>query len=861
MPGKRVNDFLEAIRYPAAEFGPHPFWFWNDDLDEAELLRQLRAFHEADVGGVVIHPRIGLSRRIGYLTDAYFRLVRRVVDECAALGMKVVLYDEGSYPSGSACGRVVEENPEYAARSLALVHKEIDGPFRGYWRPHLGRSLVDRLVCVAVGRRVMTPDGAWRVDADTLALLEPEDRGLVRLDLPPGPWVAMACIDTPSGGTIRGVYPEQESGSASGPPAGDLMNPEAVAAFVRLTHDAYYEHLRDHFGKTVVAFFTDEPNPLGRAAKRNVRPYTRGFAEWLDRFLAQTFPEFHAHLKPDVRAWLPALWLDFGPQTAVFRQAYEEAVHRRVVDVFYKALSAWCEQHGVALTGHPNASNDMATLATFGWPGQDMVWRWVTPGDGSALEGAHSVAPKAATSSARAHGKRRIVSELLGAYGWQLSLDEVKWLLDWHLVRGNNLLMPHAFFYSVREGRAFESEPDLGLHNVWWPYMKHVNRYVRRMCWLLTDCRHVCDVAVLGPGRALPWRAARSLYRHQLDFLYIDEEGLERALVDRDASGARLRIGEQAYRVVIVDGRFPLPPAAEERLDAFRAAGGVVIDVDGSDEAWIEQVRAATGAALRVRPSAPDLRVMHVQKSGLDVFLLSNEGESRIQGELTIAVRGRYAWYDPLRDQAFAATPLPATGAPGGRDDASPERASVIPIELERRESRLLIVDREDDQTPGGAVDDATGGAKERAPGRAGVQATCGGEVQARPVSLEGPWRVTQLDGSAVPAPAPGDWAEVPQLECWSGTLCYHTVVTLPGGPARVDIDLGRVGEIAEVRVNGQAAGLCMWPPYRISTPGDLWRAGENVLEVRVTNSAANAYEGSMRPSGLIGPMRLIVSG
>lgn len=70
---------------PPREFGLIPFWFWNDDLDEAELLRQLRAFHEAGFGGVLPHPRIGLSRRVGYLTPEYFRLFRRVVQEAARL--------------------------------------------------------------------------------------------------------------------------------------------------------------------------------------------------------------------------------------------------------------------------------------------------------------------------------------------------------------------------------------------------------------------------------------------------------------------------------------------------------------------------------------------------------------------------------------------------------------------------------------------------------------------------------------------------------------------------------------------------------------------------------------------------------
>ena len=103
-----IMSTLERLRAqfgsPPREFGMMPQWFWNDDLDEAELLRQLREFHAKGCGGIMPHPRIGLSRRIGYLTPEFFRLIRLVVEESARLGMKVVLYDEATYPSGSAQG-------------------------------------------------------------------------------------------------------------------------------------------------------------------------------------------------------------------------------------------------------------------------------------------------------------------------------------------------------------------------------------------------------------------------------------------------------------------------------------------------------------------------------------------------------------------------------------------------------------------------------------------------------------------------------------------------------------------------------------------------------------------------------------
>lgn len=94
------QDFL----YPSKEFSPYPFWFWNDELSEEELERQMREFKAKGVDGFVIHPRLGLPESIGYLTETYFHYVRFAVEKARELDMKVVLYDEGMYPSGSCHG-------------------------------------------------------------------------------------------------------------------------------------------------------------------------------------------------------------------------------------------------------------------------------------------------------------------------------------------------------------------------------------------------------------------------------------------------------------------------------------------------------------------------------------------------------------------------------------------------------------------------------------------------------------------------------------------------------------------------------------------------------------------------------------
>lgn len=101
-----------------------------------------------------------------------------------------------------------------------------------------------------------------------------------------------------------------------------------------------------------------------------------------------------------------------------------------------------------------------------------------------------------------------------------------------------------------------------------------------------------------------------------------------------------------------------------------------------------------------------------------------------------------------------------------------------------------------------------------------------------------------------------GDWSQQAGWELFSGTLVYHASVQLPTVPSV--LDLGVVGDIAECRVDGNVVGAAMWAPHHLALPaGD---GSRQRIEVHVTNSMANEYEGAQMPSGLLGPVRLLVS-
>ncbi|MEI8309719.1 MAG: glycosyl hydrolase [Verrucomicrobiota bacterium] len=108
---------------PPAMFRPAPLWVWNDELEPAEIRRQVRLFAEHGYGGFFMHARAGL--KTPYLGDKWFECVRAATDEAKALGIKAWIYDEERWPSGFAGGQIADSGLDYAGHALAC--REVDG--------------------------------------------------------------------------------------------------------------------------------------------------------------------------------------------------------------------------------------------------------------------------------------------------------------------------------------------------------------------------------------------------------------------------------------------------------------------------------------------------------------------------------------------------------------------------------------------------------------------------------------------------------------------------------------------------------------------------------------------------------------
>ena len=166
-------------------------------------------------------PRIGLPAGMKWLSPEMIHAMDVAISEAAKRNMYVILYDEGMYPSGSSSGQVVARNPAHAARGLAKID-------------------------LKTGEVPKLPDGAKLVTI----LERPQD-------------TRIAVIEQPSGGVIRGLHYLNEGEQRlreDSPPAGDILNPEAVTSFIKLVYDRFAKEFGKYFGNTVFSqFWRNDP--------------------------------------------------------------------------------------------------------------------------------------------------------------------------------------------------------------------------------------------------------------------------------------------------------------------------------------------------------------------------------------------------------------------------------------------------------------------------------------------------------------------------------------------------------------------------------------------------------------------------
>ena len=207
------NEFL----MPPAAYRGAPFWSWNDQLDAEELARQVRDMKAHGMGGFFMHSRDGLETT--YMGPEWLECIRQTVKVAQAEGMGAWLYDEDRWPSGAAGGLVPARGGD-AFRAKVVTIEECS------------ELLHDKTDALAVF--------AARLQDGQLTSLHRLSNELI---LDPGE----ICL----------ILRREVSGPSewfNDDASADNLNPDAVAAFIDITYEAYRRQMGQAFGGAIGRF-------------------------------------------------------------------------------------------------------------------------------------------------------------------------------------------------------------------------------------------------------------------------------------------------------------------------------------------------------------------------------------------------------------------------------------------------------------------------------------------------------------------------------------------------------------------------------------------------------------------------------
>lgn len=561
----------ELFASPSCEYRGAPFWAWNQKLIPEKLLRQIEMLKSMGMGGFHMHVRTGMDSP--YLDGEFMDRIRLCTEKAKQDGMLAWLYDEDRWPSGSAGGKVTAGGNQYVRQSLLFtVHPYTpDRPHRNLQpEPGRGQSCVrqDNGELLAVYDICLNGDGTLKS-----ARRIPEDASVEGVK-----WYA---------------YQEYATDDPwfNGHPYVDTLNPQAIARFLEITHEAYWKAVGNEFGKTIPAIFTDEPKFTPKC--------TLDFAlEQKDLFLPWTgrLPElYRASYGQDVLDILPELFWEL-PEGRLSQARYD--FHDLVADLFVHSyteqIGSWCRSHGIALTGHvmgeeslesqTQAVGDaMRSYPHFGLPGIDIL-----------CDFHEYTTAKQTQSIVRQTGAPGMLSELYGVTGWDYDFRGYKLQGDWQAALGVTVRVPHLTWMTMKGEAKRDYPASIGYQSPWWKQFSIIENHFARINTALTRGQAVCRVAVIHPVESywLYWgpseqtaskrsqmeqsfhQLAETLLFGSIDFDYICEATLPALCPE---ASYPLQVGKMAYDTVLVCQNRTLRSSTLNRLEAFQKAGGRVL--------------------------------------------------------------------------------------------------------------------------------------------------------------------------------------------------------------------------------------------------------------------------------------------
>jgi alpha-L-rhamnosidase len=646
--GPTYETLLKTFADPPADYRSAPLWVWNDKMTREEIKRQLEEFKARGIGGAFIHPRPGLITP--YLTDEWFSLCAYAVETGKALGLKIWLYDENSYPSGFAGGHVPAAIPD-AARSGLRLRKFDKAPAKLDTTPLVVlRRTLTGLENVTGKPLPSSPDGAAYYVFDVVQAA-------------PSPW--------------HGGFTYV-----------DLMRKDVTEKFLDLTLNGYKRVIGTEFGLTVPGVFQDEAE-IAPPGGREIVNYTPAL-----------FRSFQMRNGYDLRPELPGLFEETGNWKRVRHDFYATLLDL-FIENWAKPYYAYATDNKLAFTGHywehewprPRVSPDNLAMAAYAhMPGIDCLMNDFSTDVGAQFGNARAV--REIRSAANQGGRERTMSETYGASGWDLTFADQKRIGDWEYALGVNFLNQHLSYATIKGARKRDHPLSFSDHEPWWPSYNTLADYFGRLSVVMSQGQQVNKVLVVEPTTTAwmlysPSAESEDFKTVGTDFQafvhLLEAEHIEYDIVSEktlQAFGtvghARLNVGARSYALVVLPpGLRNLENTTVALVRDYLIRDGLIISwvappdyVDGLvtkdlrelqnsfGDRWLnsgpgsgfDKIRLYSPPAIVFSGLPAGARVFHQRREfdgGQIVFLANTEPATTVAGTMTLAGGSVEEW-DPF---------------------------------------------------------------------------------------------------------------------------------------------------------------------------------------------------------------------
>ena len=404
------------------------FWSFNGEMKDEEIREQIHQFHDQGYGGFFMHARAGMT--LEYLGKDWFHACLTAVEEAEKLGLKAWLYDENGWPSGFAGGLVPALGEAYTAKHLYFINHE-----PGKWDTHV----------MAEYKRC-------------------EDGSYVKLKEDSKESADLYCCM----GQLKGYA--------------DLLNPEAMRAFINFTHEKYKEELGEYFGNVIPGIFTDEPQLVGKF------PFTFSYPELFKKTYGYDFFE---------KAWM--LCMD-DLSCAAFKHQAAKLVGEMLAESFTGQLNRWCLDNHLEFTGHFSNEDGLCDQVNANYHLMKQYGRMERPGiDFLGRRLTSPVLVKQVSDASYLAGKDRILSESFGCCGWDVNFNDLMWIADWQAAFGINTIVTHLSAYSMKGRRKRDYPAFFSYQEPWWDIFGEVSSHIRKVNEFLGEGRREIGMLVVYP--------------------------------------------------------------------------------------------------------------------------------------------------------------------------------------------------------------------------------------------------------------------------------------------------------------------------------------------------------------------------